>query len=208
MPSLSRANSAAAAPTAARVVPNKWQFVSLNEPRRNQDKKVISIVRAHAMRDVHRKRRLEFTAHHHERLKGETREDDHADCSVKTEQSLPTQSDDWSSGDVTDVDLPMALSEMLSELETGAGHDEVALHLHGWRRYGEGETRADGHLLCGISGMGTLNPKSLAGDGVSDPFNAMPIVGSANYNSHVLNHCKHLIHNPALSHDVQLTEIL
>lgn len=204
MPSASRANGVAA-------TPKKWQFVNVNEPKRYQDKDITSMVRAHAMRNVRRKQRLELTAQHQKRLEvAKAPESRYADSSVVSELSVHGNPNSSSIGHETDTDWSMALREMLSKLEFinlahlassnqvefEAERDEDAQRPDHLQSYGEDGTRAPKRFMLGTRRTG--NPKSLLGDGVLDPFNALPIGGCANYNSHVLNHCKYLRRNTFL----------
>lgn len=200
MPSTSRANGIAATPAAARAVPQEWQFVNVKGPKRNHDKELISIVRAHAMRDVRRKQRLEHTAQHRKRPKARAKESGHAAPSVAAERPVSKKPNDWSFGDKADTESPMAVSEMLpalritefgdppcrDEAELKAECGEDAQPRDHWQRYGEDGTRATKPFM--LEKCRTVSPTSVVGDGAFDPFNAMPIAGCARYTSHVLNH--------------------
>lgn len=206
MPSASGANGIAA----ARSGPKKWQFINNNEPKKTQDKGVISIVRAHAMRSVRRNQRLKIMAQHQKSRKIKAPEVDHADSSVTAEQSVQMKSNDWFIGDKADTEGPTTVCNMISELELitlgllatrneaeiEAEPDEDSQWSEYWQRYGEDEMRAAKLLSLGT--CPTENPKSLVGDGVFDPFNALPIAGYSKYTSHVLNHCKYLLRNTFL----------
>lgn len=208
MSSVSRADGEAI----ARAVPEKWQFVNVNEPKKNQDKDIISIVRAHAMRNVRRKQRLELTAQHQKRLKAEVPESDHTDSIVIADQAVQMNPNNWSANESASANLAMTLREMLSELEfvklgylanrseakRAAGCDEDAQCPDYWQRYREHDTRVPRRDNPGTSLLGTVTPESLVGDGVIDPFNALPITGCAKLNGRVLNHCKHLRPNTFL----------
>ena len=196
MPSASRVDGVAAAPITTRVAPKRWQFVNVKEPKRIQDKEVTSVVRAHAMRNVRRKQRLEFAARHQKRLKA-----DHANLGVTDEHPLPMDPNDRSFGDTVDIDWPIAIHEILNELETidlAAGTSKARAELvtqsdegarqPGYRqRDSEDETQAPKHFVLGKYRNGS--PRSLVGDGAFDPFNAMPMAGCPKYTSLVLNHC-------------------
>ena len=202
MPSDSRANRVALGPAAGRAAPNQWQFVNLKEPKKIQDRDVISIVRAHAMRNVRRKQRLELTAQHQKGPKA--LESDHTALCVTNEDSAQTNPSGRSISGKVDTDWPVAVREMLSELEMIDLNDlasrieaEVAVQCgeniqrpKDRQGYGEDqdETRGPKHFMQRISC--NESPKSFLGDGAFDPFNAMPIDGNAKYHSHVLNHCK------------------
>ena len=206
MPSATSANGVAA----ARSGPKKWQFVNINEPKKAQDKGVISIVRAHAMRSVRRNQRLKVMAQYQNSSKVKAPEFDHADSSVTAEQSVQINSNDRFIGDKADTDRPMMVCNMPSELEIitlgllatrngaeiSAERDENAQWSEYWQRYGEDETRAANLLSLGT--YRTESPKSLVGDGVLDPFDALPIAGYSEYTTHVLNHCKYLLRNTFL----------
>ena len=201
MSSTSRANGA----TSPKAASNKWQFVNVNEPKKNQDKGIISVVRAHAMRNVRRKQRMELTAQHQKRLKAQAPRSDRADSNATAEYSVQKNPDDWPIGDKADLDWSMSLREMLSKLEsTNLGHlasrkeaevaaeyDQDAQRPDYWQSHSEDETRASKRVTLGTHGP--ESPKSLVGDGVFDPFDVMPISGCASYNSHALNHCRCLI---------------
>ena len=206
MPSASGANGVAA----ARSGPKKWQFINTNEPKKTQDKAVISIVRAHAMRSVRRNQRLKIMAQHQKSRTIKPPEFDHAGSSVTAEQSVQMKSNDWSIGDKADTDGPMTVCDMLSELElitlgllatrkeaeTSVERDEYSQWSEYWQRYGEDEMRAA--KLLSLGKCRTESPKSLVGDGVFDPFDALPIAGYSKYTSRLLNHCKYLLRNTFL----------
>ena len=191
---------------AAGAAPEKWQFVNVNEPKKNQDKDIISIVRAHAMRNVRRKQRLELTAQHQKRLKNKVPESDTTDSSEIAERAVQMNPDSWSPNESASASLAMTLREMLSELEfvdlgylansseaeLDAECDEDEQWPDYWQRYREHDMRVPRRGNLGTSRLSTVTPKSLVGDGVFDPFNAMPITGCASYHGRVLNHCKHL----------------
>ncbi|CAD6580673.1 MAG: hypothetical protein ASARMPRED_000295 [Alectoria sarmentosa] len=201
MSSTSRANGA----TSPKAASNKWQFVNVNEPKKNQDKGIISVVRAHAMRNVRRKQRMELTAQHQKRLKAQAPRSDRADSNATAEYSVQKNPDDWPIGDKADLDWSMSLREMLSKLEsTNLGHlasrkeaevaaeyDQDAQRPDYWQSHSEDETRASKRVTLGTHGP--ESPKSLVGDGVFDPFDVMPISGCASYNSHALNHFASII---------------
>ena len=204
MPSTSRANGVAAATVATKEASKKWQFVNVSEPKKNQDKDVISIVRAHAMRNVRRKQRLEITAQHRKRIKAIASQPHHADPDVTVEDSLQMNPYDWFIAGNGDTNWLAAMRGKLSKLEpTDLGHlasgndagsvaewDEYAQRLDDWQGYREDEIQASIRLMLGKCWTGT--PKSLVGAGLCDPFDAMPISAHDNYNSHVLNHCTYL----------------
>ena len=197
MPSASRVDGVAAAPTTTRVALKTWQFVNVKEPKRIQDKEVTSLVRAHAMRNVRRKQRMEVAAQHQKRLKVGASGSDHANLGVTAELPLPMNPSDRSLGDKVDMDWPIAIREILNDLETinladGTSLQSAGLAAEGdegtqYPGHGEGETQAPKHYVLGKYRNGS--PRSLVGDGVSDPFNAMPMAGCPNYTSLVLNHC-------------------
>ena len=117
---------------------------------------------------------------------------------------------DWSIHDKADTDGPMMVCEMPSELDiVNSGHlasinkagfsgqcDENTGWSEYWQRHRKDEMRADKRSSLGTCRVET--PKSLVGDGVFDPFNAMPIAGNADYTSHVLYHCKYLLRSTFL----------
>ena len=57
-----------------------------------------------------------------------------------------------------------------------------------WQDYNEDEIQASMRSMPEFCNIET--PDSLIGNGAFDPFNAMPVVGCAKYNSHLLNHCR------------------
>ena len=199
MPSTSRAEGVAATPAAVRTSPNKWQFVNVNEPKKNQDKHVISLVRAHAMRSVRRNQRIQLTAQHQKAIKAIAPQSPRAESGVTIERSIQMKSDDWCVGDKGLSDWLEALSGMFSmfdfitlgRLASSDGAEHVP----------ECDRDADEAEASKRSKLGTHRtggPKSLVGDGVFDPFNAMPVAGCANYYSNVLNHCRYLHRNTFL----------
>lgn len=158
------------------------------------------MVRAHAMRNVRRNQRLELMAQYQKRLITKAPKSEHADSSVTAEHSLQMNPNGWFTGDKADADGPVAPHEMLSKLgfinmghlasrneaEPAAECDEQAQRSDYWQSYGEEETRALMRPMPGTCRTGS--PKSLVGDGVFDPFNAMPIASCNNYNGYILNH--------------------
>lgn len=201
MPSASRVDEVAAAPTTTRVAPKRWQFVNVKEPKRIQDKEVTSVVRAHAMRNVRRKQRMEVAAQHQKRLKADASGSDHANLGVTDEHPLPMNPSDRSFGDKVDIDWPIAIHEILNEIQTINLTDETSMQRPGLaakgdeaaqqpaqpQRDSEDETQAPKHYVLGKSRNGS--PRSLVGDGAFDPFNTMPMAGCPKYTSLVLNHC-------------------
>lgn len=199
MPSASRTKGTT--PATARVAPNRWQFVNVGEPKRNQDKEVISIVRAHAMRNVRRKQRLSVTLQHQKRLNTKVPASIHAGSSETYEHSVQMNPHEC---DRPDSDRPVVVCELPSEFECihlvcSNSRDEAVFAAEYGKdgqppadsqSYSKKEMQAPNRLMLGLC---TRNPKSLVGDGSFDPFNAMPIDGCARYDSHVLNHCKNLL---------------
>ena len=206
MQSTSRTNKVAAPPVAAKPASGTWQFVNVKGPKKIQDKEVISIVRAHAMRSVRRKQRLELTAQHQKPSKARSLQPHHADSNMTVEQPLQSGPYDcfWRVKD--DTKWLVTQREMLTKLEMMSlgylasridasneaepgGNGES---LDNGQSYNEDEIRASMHQFLGTYRSG--NPTSLVGDGAFDPFNAMPV---AKYHGHVLNHCMYLF--PTLS---------
>ena len=206
MPSTSRTNEVAATPVGARTAPKKWEFVNVNKPKKIQDKDVISVVRAHAMRNVRRKQRLELTAQHQKKVKPVAPQAHHADFGPTAGHSIHMDPNDWFLGGEGDADWLMVLRGMLSKREfVNPGHltsrngdgnsaecDEPAQPTDYWQSYGEDEFRASERFMLATR---RETPRSLVGDGVFDPFNAVPISDGTSYNSHVLNHCRCLLRN-------------
>ena len=204
MQSTSRAKKVAAPPVAAKAASGTWQFVNVKEPKKNQDKEVISIVRAHAMRSVRRKQRLELTAQHQKPPKVRSLQPHHAGMTV--EQSLQPNSFDRFISGRDDTEWLVTLRGMLTKLEmmslgylanrkdarNAAEPDEYGESPDYTQSYNEDEIRASMQQIFGTCRSG--NPMSLVGDGAFDPFNAMPV---AKYHSHVLNHCMYLFPTPS-----------
>lgn len=202
MPSSSSPNAVAAAPVPAKAVRNQWQFVNFSEPKKNQDKDVISIVRAHAMRDVRRKQRMEVVAQHKKRTKAVASKPNHAESGVTVDRSLQKNPYDWFLAGNADTDWLTALRRMLSKLESvnvdhlastnDAGNasecDEYATSSDYWRGYDKDEIQASIRLILGTLRSGT--PKPLIGESLCDPFDAIPVSAHTSYNGHVLNHCR------------------
>lgn len=190
-------------------VSQTWQFVTVNEPKKIQDKDTISTVRAHAMRSVRRKKRLELTAENQKKIEAIAQQSHPADSGVLSHHSVQVYPNDPFVGNRGKPDWLAPQREMLLKLEflclghlpsNGAeyvAYDEYAQRLDYWQSDRDGDTRAaPKHFTHEISTIGS--PKSLIGDGVFDPFNVMPISGGANHNSHVLNHCRRLPRNTFL----------
>ena len=202
MPSISRSNQVALAVAATRASTKEWQFVNVNDPKKNLDKGVISVVRAHAMRSVRRQQRLKLTTEYQKSLKTEVSTSTHAHPKVAAEHLMPIAPNDESVDDEADTDWSREMSsgfelvdlgQMTSknEAKLATGSDEDARRPDYWQNYGEDEGQALTRLALGTRHAGI--PKSMVRDGVFDPFNTMPIASCADYNSHVLNHCKHLL---------------
>lgn len=198
MPSTSRTNGVSTGPILAKAAPEQWQFVNVHEPKKNQDRDVISIVRAHAMRNVRRKQRLELTTQHQKKMKAMTSQPRHADSGLAVKHSSQTDPYNGLIGGKGHTDWLIALRGMLSKLELiNLGHlaseCESAKRSDDRQSYDEDEIQASKQHLLGTYRTGT--PKSLVGDGVFDPFNATPVSEGSSYNSHVLNHCTRLLRN-------------
>ena len=205
MQSTSRANQVAATPRATKAS-ETWQFVNVKEPKKNQDKEVISIVRAHAMRSVRRKQRLELTAQHRKPSKARSSQPHHADSGTTVEQSLQPNSFDRFTSGRDDTEWLVTLREMPTKLEmmsleylaskndarNGAEPDEYGESPDDGQSYNDDVIRASMQQILGTCRSG--NPMSLVGDGAFDPFNATPV---AKYNGHVLNHCTCLVPAPS-----------
>ena len=206
MQSTSRTKKVAATPVAAKAASGTWQFVNVKEPKKNQDKEVISIVRAHAMRSVRRKQRVELTAQHQKPPKIRSLQPHHADSGITIEQSLqPNPFDRFVSGR-DDTEWQVTQREMLTKLDmmslgylanrndarNAAEPDEYGESPDYGQSYDEDDIRASMQEIFRTCRSG--NPMSLVGDGAFDPFNAMPV---AEYHSHVLNHCMCLFPTPS-----------
>lgn len=191
---------AAAAPVPAKAVRNQWQFVNFSEPKKNQDKDVISMVRAHAMRDVRRKQRMEIMAQHKKKIRAVASQSHHAESSVTVNHSSQRNPYDWFLAGNADTDWLTALRRMLSKLESvnvdlastkDAGNesecDDYATSSDYWRGYDKDEIQASIRLILGT--LRTGSPKSLVRESLCDPFDAIPVAARSSYNGHVLNHC-------------------
>lgn len=201
MPSSSSADAVAATPVPAKAVRNQWQFVNFSEPKKNQDKDVISMVRAHAMRDVRRKQRMEIMTQHNKKVEAVALQTLPAKSSVTVDHSSQRNPYDWFLAGNADTDWLTALRRMLSKLESvnvglantnGAGNasecDDYASSSDYWRGYDKDEIQASIRLILGTLCTGT--PKSLVRESLCDPFDAIPVSARSNYNGHVLNHCR------------------
>ena len=207
MQSTSRAKKVAATPVAAKATSGTWQFVNVKKPKKFQDKEVISLVRAHAMRSVRRKQRLELTAQHQKPPKAPSlQQQHHADLGITVEQSLQPNPLDRFIGGRDDTEWLVTVREMLTKLQmrslgylpsrngarNAAEPDEYGESTDYGQSYNEDEIRASVQQILAECRSG--NPMSFIGDGASDPFNAMPV---AKYHSHVLNHCMCLVPTPS-----------
>ena len=85
-----------------------------------------------------------------------------------------------------------------NEAELVAESDENAHQPDYWDKYPEAGTQMLGDLPLGISYPGVPTVQSMVGDGVFDPFDAMPIGGCAKYNGRVLDHCQYLLRSTCL----------
>ena len=201
MPSASRVDGVATTSAPTKAAPKKWQFVNVKEPKKIQDKEVTSLVRAHAMRNVRRKQRLENTAQHRKKFKADALASDIAKLGVGDERPTQVNPRYPSLGDNVDINWPIALREILDELENvksadwtsreraenAAKSDDNARWPGYLQRHSEDGTQAPEYHVLG--NYQNWSPRSLIGDGVFDPFDAMPTVGCPTYTSHVLNHC-------------------
>ena len=201
----SRANKVAATHVATRAASGTWQFVNVKKPKKNQDTEVISIVRAHAMRSVRRKQRLELTAQYQKPPKVRPSRPRQADSGMTIEQSLRRNPLNRYINGRNDIEWLVTLRPILSKLEMmslgySASRDDTR-NVAEPDGYGESldygptykdEIRASMQQILGTFCNG--NPISLVGEGAFDPFNAMPI---AKYHSHVLNHCMCLFPTPS-----------
>ena len=199
MQSTNSANKVAATPAAAKPALGTWQFVNVKKPKKIQDKEVISMVRAHAMRSVRRKQRLELTTQHQKLPKARSLQQHHADSGMTVERSLQPNLFDRLTSVSDDTDWLVTLREMLTKLEmmsleylasrnVAENKAESAKSPDYGQDYGqdydEDEIRSSMQQILGTYRSG--NPMSLVGNGASDPFNATPV---ATYHGHVLNHC-------------------
>ena len=203
-------SSGTARAAAAKAAPKKWEFVNFNEPKKHQDKEVISAVRAHAMRDVRRKQRLELTAQHQKQVQAVASQSCRADSGVTADHRVEMDLGRWLIDDKINNDWLVTLRDTLSKLDnvnlselasrTEAEHtverDEYAQRPDRRQGYEEDKVRASKRAVLGVCRIGS--PQSLVGDGIFDPFNAMPIPGWTNYNGKVLNHCRCLFRNTFL----------
>ena len=194
----SRANKIAATPVAAKAASETWQFVNIKEPKKLQDRKVRSIVRAQAMRSVRRNQRLELTAQLQKPPQDRSLQPHHARLGTIDEQPLQSSPYDRFSSARDDSQWLVTQREMLTKLEmmslgylasrndarNEAEPDKYGESPEYGQSYNEDEIRASMHQILGTCRSG--NPMSLVVDVAIDPFNAMPV---AKYHSRVLNHC-------------------
>ena len=178
MPSTSRANGAAGAPAAKEGTAKRWQFVNADEPKRTQDKEVLSIVRAHAMSHVRRKQRLEPMAQHQQGNKAMTPLPRHANCGHSSVHPLRRALDDCVVSGRTDTDWLKALRDMLTRLgfidrghppstngaEQVAECDEFEQRSSDWHSDSENDIHVRKQMMLGGCDIGA--PKALVGDGV------------------------------------------
>ena len=205
MPSTSRANGVAAAPTATRAPPNRWQFVNISVPKKIQDKSVLSVVRSHAMRSIRRKQRLELINQHQKEVKTMVKDTHDTESGMTAEHSINPKPNDWFIGDNEDTEWFSILCETRSKLESmdlgllvsrlrvenAAECDEYVQTPAYWQSHNEHDVPAFTFTPFMFRTSHTGGPRSLVGDGMLDPFNAMPVPCGANHNSHVLQHCTH-----------------
>ena len=181
--------------------PKEWQFVNVNDPKRNPDKGVISVVRAHAMRNVRRQQRLKLTTQYQKSLKAEVPIRPPAYPKVAAEHLMPFAPNDGPVDNEADidwsremnpgnelVDLGQTTSDDKARLVTCS--DEDGRRPDCWQIHHENEGQESTNFALGVRRTGS--PRLMYPDGVFDPFNTMRIAICADYNSHVLHHCKNL----------------
>ena len=182
--------------------PKEWQFVNVNDPKQNLDKGVISVVRAHAMRNVRRQQRLKLTAQYQKRLKSKVPSSPPTYSKVPAEHLMPLAPNDESVGDEADIDWSREMNPAFELVDLGqttsddkarlvSCSDEDGRRPDYWQIHRENEGQERTAFALGI--QRTASPRLIYPDGVFDPFNTMRTAICADYNSHVLHHCKHLL---------------
>ena len=167
-----------------RASPKVWQFVNVNDPNQNMDKDVISVVRAHAMRNVRRQQRLKLTTQYQKSLKTNVPTRPPAYPRVAAKYLMPLARKDGSVDDEADIDWSR---------ETNPGFELVDLGqtTSDWQIYPENEGQQPTSFALGIPR--TASPRLMYPDGGFDPFNTMRTAFCADQNSQVLHHCKRLL---------------
>ena len=185
----------------SRAFPKEWQFVNVNDPKQNLDKDAISVVRAHAMRSVRRQQRLKLTAQYQESLRTKVPTPS-AYPKVAAEPLVPSAPNDGSVGEEADTDWSAKMSseaelvdrrQMTNNDKAGlvTCSDEEGRRPDYWHTYREDEGQEPTRFALGV--RRTASPRLTFPDGVFDPYSTMRSAICADYNSQLLNHCKHLL---------------
>ena len=185
-----------------RASPKDWQFVNVNDPKQNLDKGVISVVRAHAMRSVRRQQRLKLTTQYQKSLKTKVPICPPAYPKVAAEHLMPLAPNDGPVDDEADIDWSREMNPGNKLLDLGQTTSDDKARLvtcsdEDGRRpddrqiYRENEGQEFSSFAFGT--RRTASPRLMYPDGVFDPFNTMRTAICADYNSHVLHHCKNLL---------------
>ena len=153
------------------------------------------------MRDVRRKQRLESVNQHQEKVKATIQQSHDTVSGMTARHSTDPCSNDWSIGDNEDPEWFSILFETRSMLESltlgplasglgveNAGEcDDYGQSPDYGQSYDADNASAFRPFMFGTAFTGS--PRSLIGDGILDPFNALPVPCGASYNGHVLQHC-------------------
>ena len=182
-----------------RASPKEWQFVNVNGPKQNLDKGVISVVRAHAMRNVRRQQRLKLTTQYQKSLTTKVPICPPAYPNVVAEHLMPLAPIDGSVDDEANIDWSREMNPGFGLVDLGqttsddkarlvSCSDEDGRWPDYWQINRANEGQEPTSFALGI--RRTANPRLMYPDGVFDPFNTMRTAICADYNSHVLHHCK------------------
>ena len=167
-----------------RVSPKEWQFVNVNDPNQNLDKGIISVVRAHAMRNVRRQQRLKLTTQYQESLNTKVPTRPPAYPKVAAEYLMPLARNDGSVDDEANIDSSR-------EMDPGCELVDLVQTTSDWQIYRENEGQQPTSMALGIPRA--ASPRLMYPDGVFDPFNTKRTAICAWSNSQVLHHCKRLL---------------
>ena len=184
-----------------RASPKEWQFVNVNDPKQNLDKGAISMVRAHAMRTVRRQQRLKLTTQYQKSLKTKVPTPP-AYPTVAAEPLAPIAPDDGSVDEEADTDWSAKMSSEFEVVDLGQMTNNDGARLvtcsnedqrgPDYRHiYREDEGQEPAKIALGV--RRTASPRLRVPDGVFDPCSTTRTAIYADYNSQLLNHCKHLL---------------
>ena len=184
-----------------RASPKEWQFVNVNDPKQTLDKDAISMVRAHAMRNVRRQQRLKLTTQYQKSLKTRVSTPP-AYPTVAAEPLVPIAPNDGSVAEEADTDWSAKMSSELELVDLGqmtnndkarlvTCSDEFGRRPDYWHTCREDEGQEPARFALGV--RRTASPGLRVPDGVFDPYNTMRTAICADYDSQLLSHCKHLL---------------